>query len=186
MNLEVVKVRARPGADAGAVAPFAAPAAEQVDETARYVAALLSLARTPRATTDLARVASDVVTLLAPAALHDAVRLETAGERSCIVGADAVAVRLAVVTAILAVLEGSRATDSAATMVGSAGVDHASDLSRVVRCTTSSEPHPAFVIAPRTGATMAPLVVGALADAGITVNADGDVLRLALPAPQAP
>lgn len=182
MNLEVVKLRARPGADAAGVAPFAEPAAEQVDETARYTAALLALVRAARGTTDAARIASDVVTLLAPSAARDGMRLELHGARSCLVGADALAVRLAVVSALLGVLAREHSPDP---MDGVAGAVPANDPLRVIRCTTTSEPRPMLVIAPWGDAQIASSVQSALDDVGIAFVREADTLCLALPALQA-
>ncbi len=67
MNLEVARLRAVPGADAGRVAPFAVAAAESHDEVVAMVKPLLALARGPLDEgCDVREVAAHVVALLAP------------------------------------------------------------------------------------------------------------------------
>jgi len=67
MNLEVVRLRAVPGADAGRIAPFAAAAAEAHEEVVAMVRALMALARGPLDDAcDVRDVAAQVVALLAP------------------------------------------------------------------------------------------------------------------------
>ena len=52
VNLEVVRARARPAADAGRVAPFAEAAVEQAEGALALTGALLALSRPPRAPVD--------------------------------------------------------------------------------------------------------------------------------------
>lgn len=67
MNLEVARLRAVPGADAGRIAPFAAAAAESHEEVVAMVQALMALARGPLdAGCDVREVAAQVVAVLAP------------------------------------------------------------------------------------------------------------------------
>ena len=67
MNLEVARLRAVPGADAGWIAPFAAAAAESHEEVVAMVQALMALARGPLdAAGDVREVAAQMVAVLAP------------------------------------------------------------------------------------------------------------------------
>jgi len=180
VNLEVVKARARPGADAGLVAAFAAAAGEQMELTATLAGALVSLARAPRGGADPARDLRDAVTLLAPAAAHDGVRLEVEGARTIAAGGDPLATRLAVVRALLAVA-------AAASTVEIAGAVPAHGAPRAVRCTIrDDDAGPSLELTPSFGAVLPDAVHRALARAGVRVQAGSEILRLALPAHDAP
>lgn len=183
VNVAVVQARARPGADAAAVASFAEAAATQLEETAALTAALLALVRAPRGIPDAADIVRQVVALLGPAVAHDAVRLEAAGERACSVAVDATAARLAVAAALVAVTEAARIRDRTEE---TAGPDSADAPVRVVRCTTRSGARPELEVAPRFGATLPAAVEHALAGAGIVVAPDPDALRLAFSPSAAP
>jgi hypothetical protein len=177
VNLEVVKARARPGADGATIASFAADASSQVDDLARLTSALLGLARPPRSTPDAAAIVRDAVTLLAPVFAHGAVRLEASGDRVCAVGGDANATRLAVVRTLLDVCD---AAAHERRMAETAGALPASDLAPLVVCTTRSTPHPIVEVTPHFGVALALDVQRVLLHSGIDVSIDGDVLRLAL------
>jgi hypothetical protein len=178
VNLEVVKARARPGADAGAIMAFADAASSELESMTRLAAAMLALGRPGRGAADVARIAADAVALLEPGLRASGVRLELAGDRSAVVAGRPTDVRLAVVTSLLAVVESVRNRAETAEI---AGALPASDTAGLVRCTTTSEPRPTLVIAPSLGATLAPDVRDALADAAIGVDSSGDALRLAFP-----
>jgi signal transduction histidine kinase len=177
MNVEVVRARARPGADAGAVSPFADAAASQLEEVAALSGALLALARVPRGTPDAAEIARQAVALLAPAAAHDGVVIELGGERQCPAGADPLAVRLAIVAALLAVTDEARSvrdrTDE------TAGTDSAVEPERPLRCSTWADGRAIVEIAPRYGASLSTTVLRALVRHGVEATLDGDTLRLA-------
>jgi signal transduction histidine kinase len=69
VNLEVVRSRsAKSDAAAGAVAPFAASAADQLDAVVGMTEALLKLARPPREPVDIADTIDCLVSLLGPSA----------------------------------------------------------------------------------------------------------------------
>lgn len=101
MNLEVARLRATPGADAGRVAPFAAAAAEAHDESVAMTRALLALGRAPATGgCDVREVTEHVVALLAPGvrAKGGALTLDAVAVRT---GANAAHVRDAVAAALL-------------------------------------------------------------------------------------
>lgn len=112
MNLEVVRLRARPGADAGAVAPFGEAAASQVGEAVALVGALLALARAPRdgragaVGAELGETLRHAVTLLAPVVAHRGVTLSAeVGPDPIPSAVDPRVARLAVTSALLAAAE---------------------------------------------------------------------------------
>jgi hypothetical protein len=176
VNVEVVKARARPGADAGAAAPFAEAASAQLEELAVFTEALLALGRAARGTPDAALVARHTSTLMAPGLARQGVRIEHVGSRSCPAGGDPTAARLAVVAGLLAVAEAAVHT------VETAGTDSAVEPTYRVGCTTQDDDRPTVEIAPRYGATLPPAVVRALAAVDVLVSTDSEMLRIALPA----
>jgi signal transduction histidine kinase len=175
VNVEVVKARARPGADAGAAAPFAEAASTQLEELAAMTEALLALSRPPRGTPDAALIARHASALLTPGLARLGVRIDLTSARACPAGGDPTAVRLAVVSGLLA------AVDMAARMAETAGTDSAVEPTRRVGCTTLSDDRPTVEIAPRYGATLPPPVARALSAVDVVVSADSEMLRIALP-----
>ena len=175
VNVEVVKARARPGADGGTAAPFAEAASAQLEELAALTEALLALGRPPRGTPDAALIARHASAHLTPGLQRLHVRIELSGARSCPVDGDPTAVRLAVVAGLLA------AVDAAARMAETAGTDSADEPTRRVGCTTVFDDRPTVEIAPRYGATVPPAVARALAAVDVVVSADSEMLRIALP-----
>ena len=175
VNVEVVKARARAGIDGAAAAPFAEAAGQQLEELAALNEALVGLARAPRGTPDAALVVRQAVVLLSPSVARLGVRLEAAGARSRPVASDPLAVRLAVVAALVAVADAAAGTDE------TAGTDSAVELGRPVRCTTLSDERPTVEIAPRHGATLPVAVERALAAAAVVVSVDSEMLRIAFP-----
>lgn len=176
MNVEVVKARARPGADAGAAATFAEAAADQLDLSARLVTPLLALARPHRGTLDVASVARDAVALLAPAAAHHGLQVEIDGASACAVGGDPTAVRLAVVASLLALSEPGLGGSTDET----AGMEPADEPVVRLRCTTHAD-RPEIAVGPRRGATLGPAYVRALHAAGVHVVTEPEQLRLIFP-----
>jgi hypothetical protein len=179
VNVEVVKARARPGADAGAAASFAEAASAQLEELAALTEALLALARAPRGTPDAALIARQASALLAPGLPRLGVRIELSGDRSCPAGGDPSAVRLAVVAGLLAVVDA--AADTAARTAETAGTDSADEPTHRVGCRMQSDARPTVEIAPRYGATLPPAVARALAAVDVVISADSEMLRIALP-----
>lgn len=174
MNLEVVRLRAVPGKDAGAVASFAAAALVEQEAVAAGVAALVALGRAPRpgAPVDVREVLGHVAALLGPVIRHSGVSLEVAASSAAPTGAPTLAVRLAVCSVLE--LAGAAASGPAS---GGAG-----DRSGTLRCTLLSGPSPTFVVEP------APPVwpddtPDVLAAHGIRATADGVALRVVFPAP---
>lgn len=106
LNLEVVRARTDKGVtDRLAVAPFAGAAAEQLAVVTARVEALLALTRAARAPIEVRAIATQVVTLLAPAMRSDGGSLELLpddGDASTVTTAEPDAVRLAVGAVLLA------------------------------------------------------------------------------------
>ena len=174
MNVEVVKARARPGADAGTVAPFAEAAAGQIEEVAALAGALLALGRGPRGTPDAALVLRHAARLLAPDLARRGIALDLEDVRACPVGGDPTATRLAIVAGLLAVADAAGTAETA-------GTDSADELPRRLRCSTRSDARPTVEIAPRFGATLPAPVARALAAAAVELDVESEMLRIALP-----
>ncbi len=103
MNLEVARLRAVPGADAGRVAPFAAAAAESHDEVVAMVRALTALAREPLTVgCDVRETVAHVVSLLAPGLRARGGSLALAAAGPARTPWDATRVRVAVTRVVLA------------------------------------------------------------------------------------
>jgi len=178
MNLEVVRLRARSGADAGALASFVAAGAEEHEVTVALVGALLALGRAPRqaAGTDVAAVLGHAVALLAPVLRHQGVTIEvTSAERSVWTVAPPRAVRLAVCVAI----------EGAAAAVGSTETRHQaaagdSDPGGALRCKLDGTDGPTLVVSPGPAGWTDDLGA-ALAGAGVHAAWGPDALRIAFP-----
>ena len=145
VNLEVVRARARPEADAGRVAPFAEAAVEQAEGALALTGALLALSRPPRSPTDAAAVARQACTLLAPVVAHRGVRVWLEAEAPAPVDGDPVAVRTAVLLALLDGAEGAEASaepegepDPSMSAAELGGSNPAEGSLRRLRCTVSS------------------------------------------------
>ncbi len=188
MNLEVVRLRARPGADAGAAAPFAATAAEELERSAALAGALIALTRTPRSvetTVDVGEVLQQVVTLLAPAALQRGVAMAVdarsggTGTRAPVIG-----VRLGITAALLAATELAEQA-----LAVEAGTGHSAGVpARLLRCTLRFDPGPTLWLSGAGEPLSAlggvdPGTLAALGTAGIDLHADGDALVLRCPMP---
>ncbi|HJQ19499.1 MAG TPA: hypothetical protein VJ867_04050 [Gemmatimonadaceae bacterium] len=109
LNVEVVRVRARPGVntDGGGLAAFATAAAEQLELLTVRAEALLFLSRPPREPADVGLALRHLAALLIPAAKADGKRLVVDGYgRSAPTSASAQATRLALGAGLLAVLQG--------------------------------------------------------------------------------
>ena len=171
MNLEVVRLRARPGADAGLVVPFAAGAVAEQEVTVALAGALVALGRTPAraAGADVAAVLGHAAALYAPLLRHQQVALAVdAPDVPVVTGAPARAVRLAVCTALeLAALPARP---------GPAGGDPAPPL----RCTLQTFDGPTLVVAPAPGAWPDD-VRAALAAVGVRVTLAPEGLLAAFP-----
>jgi hypothetical protein len=203
MNLEVVRLKARPGADAGGVARFADVAAGELGATMRLVAPIVALARTPRTEPgptagDVAEVLRQAALLVAPVAAHDRVRVEVEGAgEPAPTRADVRAVRLAVVEALLAggAAAAAGAAAVSAQMVEPAGAEPAEtsagptdEPERALRCTLelADAADAGGAVLRLTTAAGLPLrlaasVTAALAEAGIVVHPGAGVLTLRFP-----
>jgi signal transduction histidine kinase len=188
VNLEVVRLRSRAGADAGAAASFAGTAAEELERSAALVGALLALTRTPRpgaTVADLRDVLHQVVTLLAPAAAQQgvAVVVEPGPDRVGTI-APPIGVRLGITAALLA------AADLAARelAVELASDDATVEPARLLRCTVHLDPGPTLRLTGLGDARPAldavdPDTLVALGAVAIELHADGDALVLRCPTP---
>jgi hypothetical protein len=191
MNLEVVRLKARPGADAGGVARFADVAADELGSTMRQVAALLALTRPPRdGAADVTEVVRHVAALAAPVLAHGGVTLEvgSAGEPAR-TSADGRAVRLALVEGVLAAAAAVRvggrdggltaepAGSNSAPQEGSATDEPA----RLLRCIVLAADAPLVRLLPARDARLASAVHRALAREGIVEAGDGEGLVLRFP-----
>lgn len=165
VNLEVVRLKARPGADAGGVARFAEAAAADGEATVAMVGALLALARAPRdaaaePSTDVAETLRQAAALVAPVVRHEGVTVElaAAGQGSARTRADRHAVRLALVEGLLAAAAAAAANGAPAARAADASGDRTVELAgadradassrdtdepaRVVRCTLGAPGNP--------------------------------------------
>lgn len=186
MNLEVVRLRAKPGNDAGALAPFVAGAAAEQEAVEQLVAALVGLARAPRVSapgtdgsgtdgsgTDVREVCAQAVALVAPVVRHAGVTLRAElGDRPAPTAAAAHAVRLAICVA----LDGGSAVTTSRVEIGAAGGDQLGS----VRCTLLVGNETIVDVAPAP-AEWTSEVVAVLADAGVRVDQGTDHVRLLFP-----
>lgn len=201
VNVEVVRLRARPGADAGGAAPFAESAAGELERAAALVGALVGLSRGARhagsGPADVALVLQQVVTLLAPALVHQGVVLTVeSGAPAVPTAAPLTAVRLAVASALLAAgsardrpTGGGRspgvASGGVAEVVGS---DPADEPASRLRCTLRLASHPELRLdgGPDRGTAGALALPDAgdravLSAVGIDCARDGDAVVLRFP-----
>jgi signal transduction histidine kinase len=171
MNLEVVRLRARTGADGGAAAPFAAAAIAEHDSALALVGALVALGRSPRGgATDVAEVIGHVATLHAAIARHRGVVLAVTGTEAVVATAAAArAVRLAICGAVEAAV---------AALGGRPGRDPG-EPPVVLRCTLTVTDRPSVVVAPAPAAWPDDPTRAALAAAGVTLTLARDGVRVA-------
>ena len=188
VNVEVVRLRARPGADAGAAASFAGTAAEELERSASLVGALIALTRAPRtasATIDVREVLQQVTTLLAPAAAQRGVTIEVdLGSGGMGTIAPLVGVRLGITAALLAASDLAE-NASKAELAEASSTD---EPARLLRCTLRLEPGPTLRLCsdghPLPAlSSVDPGTLVALGAAGVDLHADGDALVLRCPAP---
>lgn len=151
MNLEVVRLRARPGGDAGAVATFAAGAIAGHEATVALVGALVALGRVPRVgETDVGAVVAAVGAVFAPILAQRGVALTVdvpdAAVRSA---AGAHAVRLAVgLTLETAARDAEAGRASRPVGPGVAAAGEPDGPPRALRCTLHSSDRPTLVVTP--------------------------------------
>jgi hypothetical protein len=181
MNVEVVRLRARPGVDGATSATFAESAAGELERAAALVGALVALGRgTRQAVTadsvDVGEVLRQVVVLLAPALAHRHVTLVAeAGRGQVATVAPLAGVRLAVAGALLAAADtlaeragGTRSTGGPAhVVVESAGSHPADEPVRLLRCTLRLDLQPELRLTGETvGGAESSILPLALPDAG--------------------
>jgi hypothetical protein len=175
MNLEVVRLRAAPGKDAGAVAAFADAAVSEQEAVAQMTGALIALGRAPKAgaPTDVRAALAHAAALLGPSVRHDGQTLAVVADDPAPTRTPAYAVRLAAVWAL---------ERGAAAAGGSAP---AGDRSGVIRCKLSAGPEATLDVSPGPAAWEGDDAgtVAVLAAHGIRATADGVALRLTFPAP---
>ena len=185
VNLEVVRIRGVAGRDAGAVAPFAASGAGQLEGAVRLVEALTALARAPQNGADVGATARQLVTLLAPAAAHDGVELVVDGaEGGMPTAAAPSAVRWAVADALLSALAQATMPASDAAEPGDlGGANPAPVTRRVVRCVLQVAPDPIIRIDSPASVPVAGDAMAVLRTCGIDVGYEGTALHLVFPPP---
>ena len=177
LNLEVVRLRARPGDDAGRIAAFAeAAVADQAAMTA-LATALVALARAPRpdAPTDVAETLGHVGAVLTPVLRHQTVALLVdADVTRALTGAEARAVRLAICAGIW---------EAARSIAGVAAAGRPpSDPPPALRCNLVVTDCPTLVVQPAPAAWADDLRVE-LAAAGVyTTLAPGELRVAFIPA----
>jgi len=123
LNLEVVRSRTArgDGAEAAGLRAFADAAASEFESVIQSAEAMLSLARTPRGATDVARIVRDVAVLAARAGqAQTRVAVDKSVERLGTSSAPASAARLAIAVVLLAAVEHS--TDGVCDAVPDAAV----------------------------------------------------------------
>ncbi len=180
MNLEVVRLRAAPGADAARVAPFAAAAAAEHEATVALAGALLALGRAARdgAAVDVAAVLGHAAAVIGAVARHRGVAVRVGPAGGALAGAPrtsapARAVRLAVCAAVDA------AAAAAGERAAPAGLPDG-DPGRVVWCNVESSGGPTLVVAPGPF-RWADDLGAALAGAGVRAAWGPDGVRVAFP-----
>ena len=169
MNLEVVRLRATPGADAGRIAAFAAAGAEEHDAVVALVGALLALGRLPRGrgAVDVAEVLRHAVAVHGSLVRHRGVTIDLdLGDRPAVTGALPRAVRLAV----------SAALEATSAMLPSARAS--GDPPAVLRCNLQVTDRPTLAVGPAPAAWPAELAA-ALAAAGVHSTLAPNALVLA-------
>lgn len=190
VNLEVVRARARPEADAGRVAPFAEAAVEQAEGALALTGALLALSRPPRAPVDAAAVARQACTLLAPVVAHRGVRVWLEAEAPAPVDGEPLAVRAAVLLALLAGAESAEATasvvsepDPSVSPAELGGSNPADESLRRLRCTVSSASRVSVRVEPAAGSAsgapwLSDAAVALLRESGVDVVRDPDATTI--------
>ena len=191
VNLEVVRARARPEADAGRVAPFAEAAVEQAEGALALTGALLALSRPPRSPVDAAAVVRQATTLLAPVVAHKGVRVWTEAEAPAPVAGDPTAVRAAVLLALLAGAEAAETTageapeqpDSSVSAAELGGSNPAEESLRRLRCTVSSVSRVSVRVEPAAGSAsgapwLSDAAVALLRESGVDVVRDPDATTI--------
>lgn len=182
MNLEVVRLRAVAGRDAGAVAPFAAAAVAEQEQMAALAGAIVALGRTPRVghPADVREALGHTATLLGAVVRHHGVTIDGVTGDPAPTAAPAHAARLAVAWALGLAAEAARGAQTA----------DAGDRSGVVGCKLVADGNgsrgAALTVAPRPApypAVPDDPVPAVLAAHGIQAAADGVALRLTFPAP---
>lgn len=204
VNVEVVRIRARPGADAGACASFAESAAGELERAVSLVSAVVGLARgAPRAgaaPADVHEVLRQVATLLGPSVVHQGVALIVdGGAGHTPTAAPLPAVRLAVTATLLAAAgaldhptgAGRSAGVASAGAAEVVGADPADEPVRLLRCTLRRDPEPELRLTggvdDGAGAPQVSLAlpgaedVAALASAGIRLYREGAAIVLRFP-----
>ncbi len=187
MNLEVVRLRARPGADAERAAPFAAAAAEEYEVTVALVRALLALGRAPAggeaaAGADVASALGHAAALFGPVLRHRGLTLRVdgpaAGARTA---APPRAARLAVCAALEAAAGAARGAARGAAAGGAPEGGAGGEPDGVVGC--NLRVGAAAVLAVTPGALPDAATREALADAGVRLDLAPEGLRVAFPPP---
>ena len=197
VNLEVVRLRAVPGKDAGAAAPFAQAGAGQLEGAVRFVEALTGLTRAPRGAPDAAATLRQLATLLAPVAAHDGVTLHVEAELAAPTSAPAAAVRWALAETLLVAIEAARAAapvtgaeslevpaENPIPAAGVGGLDGALPApaaARVVRCVLHVAPDPTVRVHGPASVHLAGDALDVLRTCGIDVGYEGPTLILAFP-----
>jgi hypothetical protein len=190
VNLEVVRIRARPGGDAGAGAPFAESAAGELERASALVAALLALGRAPRGEPDVGETLRQVAALAGPALEERkvALRVDAPRERAT-TSAPSHAVRLALSRVLLNVGERlASETVGGPLAVEVGGADPADESVRLLRCTLRSTPAPVVRLdfpagAEPRGLPLDPADLGVLRGVDVGIRHDADALLLYFPAP---
>jgi signal transduction histidine kinase len=185
VNLEVVRLRARPGTDGAAAAPFAETAAGELERSAAMVAALVALTRAPRAggVTDVRELVRQVTELLTPSAAQRGLTVALdAGSGGMGTDAPPIGVRLGVVAAFLAALDLAEVSPADEL----AGKDPAVEPARLLRCTLRLDPGPLLRIDGPDGPSRVPTsldveTVAVLSAAGLDLSADAEGLVLRCP-----
>jgi hypothetical protein len=195
VNVEVLRLRAVPGGDAGALARFAAAGAAQLEDAVRLVDAVLALARAPRGTADVAVALKQFAALLAPAAASDGVTLDP-GELPAGAPTDAPpeAVRLAVAEALLAGLAAAGVperdrpaarSDPAPSAAPPAseleGAEPARPAARAVRCTLAGGAMPTLRVEADGDVRVDDALAALLRTREVRIGYEGAALLIAFP-----
>ncbi len=161
MNLEVARLRAVAGSDAGRVAPFASAAASAHDEVIALVRPLMALARAPLAgACDVREVTDQVAALLGPGVRARGGSLVVAGDAPARTGAPATGVRAAVAGLL-----------AAATVAQAAAVE----------CVIVAEPTPTLTVVAADTVAFAESTVATWARVGIHVRSERVANSLVFP-----
>jgi hypothetical protein len=165
VNVEVVRGRAggRPGTPVSDVRQYADAASGQLEVVIKMVTALLSIGRGIHGSTEISTIARQLVSLLEDTLHSDGAKIELVidGGLSGATSAPSAAVRLALGESLLSVVGQKR------------------DVAVRVRAAIT----PSVEMRSEARFEMLPDVGRALADAGITVQADGHGISIVFPAP---